>query len=138
MAEKGFGITFEYQDDDDAWITVGAVEDATPLSISKDTIETTHHGTPNAHKTFVGGLVEFGEASIVIQFDPTDSKHLELRNRAKTACESARPYRFTYGDTGETVESFSAICVGFEPSTPLADKITATVTFKPSGGSTLS
>ena len=54
-----------------------------------------------------------------------------LRNRARTAHESPQMYRFTFGDVGETVESFSAICTGFEPSTPIDDKITATVTFKP-------
>lgn len=137
MSEKGFGIIFEYTTDGGTtWVPVGEIEDATPLSISKDTYETTHHGTSNGHKTFEGGLVDFGEASIVVQYDPTDTEHTLLRNRAATAHETAEDYRFTFADTGATVESFSAICTGFEPSTPIDNKITATVSFKASGGAT--
>jgi len=138
MAEKGFGIIFELTTDGGTtWDAVGAVEDATPVSISKDTYETTHHGTTNGHKTFAGGLVEFGEASITIQYNPDDTEHIELRTRAATANESAQQYKFKFADTGATIETFSAICTGFEPATPIDTKITAVVTFKPSGGSTL-
>lgn len=138
MSVKGFGIQFEYTTDEGTtWVVVGAVEDATPVSISKDTYETTHHATANGHKTFEGGLVEIGEASVVVQYDPTDTTHLELRSRALTAHESPQAYRFTYADTGATVESFSAICTGFESSTPVDNKMTATITFKPSGTPTL-
>ena len=138
MSEKGFGIIFEYTTDGGTtWTPVGEIEDATPISISKDTYETTNHGTTDGHKTFEGGLVELGEASIVVQYDPTGTEHLLLRTRALAAHETAQDYRFTFGDTGATVESFSAICIGFEPATPIDNKITATVTFKPSGGATL-
>lgn len=134
MSEKGFGIIFEYDTDGTpTWQAIGEVEDATPSAISKDTYETTHHGTVAGAKTFEGSLVDFGEASIVIQYDPADTHHEVLRTRAATANETAQDYRFTFGDTGATAETFSAVCTGFEPGVPIADKITATVTFKLSG-----
>lgn len=137
MSQKGFGIIFQYTTDGGtSWTPVGAVEDVTPPSISKDTYETTHHGTSNGEKTFEGGLVDNGEASIVIQYDVSNTNHQELRARAKTAHESAKDYRFVWADTGATVDEFSAICTGFEPSNPMDDKVTATVTFKLSGGVT--
>jgi hypothetical protein len=137
MSEKGFGITFEYTvDTGSTWLPVGSIQDATPPAISKDTYETTHHGTPGGHKTFAGSLVDFGEASIVIQYDPDNAAHLALRTRAATANETAQMYQFTYADTGATVESFTAVCTGFESATPIDNKITATITFKLSGAST--
>lgn len=137
MAEKGFGIIFNYTTDDGStWTPVGEVADATPLSISKDTYETTHHGTTDGHKTFEGGLVDFGEASVVVNYDPTDAGHALMRTRAATAGETAQLYQFTFADTGETVESFSAICTGFEVGAPIDDKLSATITFKASGGAT--
>lgn len=138
MSEKGHGIVFEYTTDGGStWIPVGEVADATPPSISKDTYETTHHGTTDGHKTFEGSLVDFGEANITVNYDPANAGHVVMRTRAATAHESPQQYQFTYGDTGETVETFSAICIGFEAATPLADKLSATITFKASGGATL-
>lgn len=139
MSQKGFGIVFEYDADGvPTWTPVGLVEDATPLSITKDTYQTTHHGTTDGHKTFEGGLVDFGEASITVQYDPDDTQHTFLRTRATTAHDSPADYRFTFADTGATVETFSAIVTGFEVNTPIDDKITATITFKASGGATQS
>lgn len=137
MSERGFGIKLEYTTDGGStWVEVGEVVDGTPLSITKDTYETTHHGTAAGHKTFEGGLVDFGEATLVVNYDPTDVGHALMRTRAATAHESAQQYQFTYGDTGATVETFTAICTGFEPAVPIDDKITATITFKASGGAT--
>ena len=139
MSEKGFGVIFEYTTDaGTTWTPVGEVMNATPGGITKDTYETTHHQTPDGHKTFKGALVDHGEASIEIQYDPAGSAHGELRSRAATAHEDPQMYRFTYGDTGATVESFSAICTGFQPGVELAGMIMATVTFKVSGGITQS
>lgn len=133
MSQKGFGIVFEYKDANETWTAVGAVEDATPPSITKDTYETTHHQTPNGHKTFSGGLVDFGEASLTIQYDPSDAAHTEMRTRAATACDEPQEYRFTLADAATTVDTFRAIVTGFEVSTPVDNKITATITFKASG-----
>ena len=134
MSEKGFGIIFEYTTDGGSnWTPVGEVKDATPANITKDTYETTHHATPDGIKTFKGSLVDYGEATVTIQYDPASAVHAELRTRAATAHEDPQMYRFTYGDTGATVESFSAVCTGFEPTAALAGMIMATLTFKISG-----
>ena len=132
MSKKGFGIKLEYTTDGGTtFLVVGEVVDGTPSGITKGTYETTHHASPNGHKEFEAGLVEFGEATLMINYDPADVGHLELRTRAATAHETANAYKFTYG--GSTIDTFSAFCVGFEPATPIDDKITASVTFKPAG-----
>lgn len=137
MSVKGFGIILQYTTDGGTtWTPTGAVEDATPPSISKDTYETTHHGTANGIKTFVGSLVDNGEASIDIQYDMANTGHVELRTRAATAHEEAQDYRFIWGDTGATIDEFAAVCTGFAPQSPIDNKVLATVSFKLSGAVT--
>lgn len=137
MSEKGFGIVFQYTTDGGTtWTPLGEVADATPPQSSKDTYEDTHHATPNGAKTFKGGLVDTGEASVVVNFDPADTGHILMRTRSETAHEAPQDYRFIYGDTGATIEEFSAICTGFSPETPIDDKMSATITFKLSGSVT--
>lgn len=134
MSVKGFGIKLQYTTDSGTtWTDTGGVEDADPAAVSKDTYETTHHGTANGIKTFMGGLVDNGEASIDIQYDMANTTHVELRTRAATAHESPQDYRFIWGDTGATIDEFSAICTGFAPAAPIDNKVLATVSFKLSG-----
>lgn len=131
---KGFGIKLQYTTDGGtSWLDVGAVEDANPPGSTKDTYETTHHGTPNGIKTFMGGLVDAGEASIDIQYDVANVGHQELRTRVNTAHEAPQDYRFVWGDTGATIDEFSAIATGFAPQAPIDNKVLATVSFKLSG-----
>lgn len=137
MSQKGFGIKLQYTTDSGTtWTDTGAVEDATPPAISKDTYETTHHGTANGIKTFMGGLVDNGEASIDVQYDVSNTTHQALRTRAATAHEAPQDYRFVWADSGAQVDEFSAICTGFAPANPIDDKVTATISFKLSGAVT--
>lgn len=136
MAIQGFGVTFEYENPSDTWVTVGEVIDVTPPSVSKDTIDTTHHGTSNGQRTFLGGLVDAGEATVEVNYDITDTGHVYLRGKALTANDSPTGFRFTYSDGASTVETFEAIVTGFEASTPIDDRVTASITLKLSGGLT--
>lgn len=134
MSVKGFGIKLQFTTDSGTtWTDTGAVEDANPPASSKDTYETTHHGTPNGIKEFMGGLVDTGEASIDVQYDMANTGHIELRTRANTAHEAPQDYRFVWGDTGATIDEFSAICTNFAPQSPIDNKVLATISFKLSG-----
>lgn len=134
MSEKGFGVVFQYTTDGGTtWTALGDVKDATPPSFSKDVYETTNHGNANGHKTFKGALVEMGDASVQVQYDPADAGHIVMRTRALAAHEEPQDYRFIMGDTNTTVEEFSAILTGFEVVTPIGSEILANLTFKPSG-----
>ena len=134
MAEKGFGIVFQYTTDDGTtWLPIASLEDATPPSESKDTIETTNHGSVGGVREFIGGLVDSGEGSLDIQYDPADTGHIELRTRAATAFEAPEKYRFVFADTGATIDEFTAVCTGFTPKSELEGKLMASVSFKASG-----
>lgn len=131
MSVKGFGTKFQYTTDSGAtWVDLGEVINPTPPAPTKETYDTTHHGT-NGHRTFVGSLVDGGEASVEVMFDPADTGHQLLMTRANTPHEFPQEYRVVQSDA--TIIEFYAICTGYSPAIPLEDKMTQTFNFKVSG-----
>ena len=138
MAEGAYGIQFEYSSNDGgAYTALGEITDLTPPSITKDTIETTHHGSSGI-KSYIGGLVDFGEVSVTVNYDPDGTDDIAIRNLAKTANETVgtKQYRITYA-SGST-EIFDAIVTGFEQEAPIDGKLSATFTLKVTGAVTYS
>lgn len=136
-AEAAFGITFGYADTiDGSYTSLGEISDLTPPSITKDIIETTNHGSTNGVKTYIGGLVDNGEASVTVNYDPEDAAHTAVRNLAKTAHEATSAlkfFKFTFANSGASTEAFQGIVTGFEQSAPIDDKLSATFTIKVTG-----
>lgn len=139
MATHSFGITFSYDADTNVggsptYVALGEVSDITPPSISKDVIDTTHHGSTGGVRTFVGGLVDNGEMSVTVNYDPATASQTALRDLAKTANTGAvSAFKIAYNNTDASTLEFDGIVTGFEQSTPIDDVIKATITIKVSG-----
>lgn len=134
MSVKGFGTTFQYTTDGGtSWTNVGEVINPTPPAPSKEVYDTTHHGSASGTRTKEGSLVDPGQASVEVLFDPENTGHQLLMTRANTAHESPQTYRITQADAGATIIEFTAICVGYTPVIPMDDKLTQTFTFEVSG-----
>lgn len=99
-------------------------------SMSKTAIDMTAHNSADKYREKLGGLRDAGDVSFDINWNPTDLTHQPLLDDFHDD-DDPRDYRITYPD-GSTIE-FSAVCIGFEPSAPLDDKLTASVTFAVSG-----
>ena len=147
MAEKSHGMTFSWSTNngtDDQ--VVGELVDITVPSISKETIETTNHGSSGI-RNYMGGLIDYGECSITVNYDVDDdvssstTNHEGLRDLAATAFETAgtgddtKVFIITFPDTSSTM-TFGGIVTGFELSTPIDDVVKATYTIKVSGSVT--
>tara|TARA_R100000773_G_scaffold29104_1_gene24976 strand:- start:868 stop:1326 length:459 start_codon:yes stop_codon:yes gene_type:complete len=143
--EKSNGITFKYSDDGGSTMTtLGQLVDITVPTISKDSIEVTNHGSAG-HREFMGGLVDMGEATVVVQYDggkdggaSADAQgHTGLRALAATAYEAtptANVFEINFPDGDK--QEFKGIVTGFEMGTPVDEIITATFTIKVSGAVT--
>lgn len=143
MAEKSHGMTFSWSTDGGSTDElVGELVDITVPSISKETIETTNHGSSGV-RNYLGGLIDYGECSITVNYDVDDdvasstTNHEGLRNLAATAFETTTNKEFviTFPDTNSTM-TFGGIVTGFELSTPIDDVVKATYTIKVSGSVT--
>lgn len=58
-----------------AYVTVARVDDLDGPSRTRESIEATHLRSPNQHKEFMPGLMDGGEVTFLVQFDPRDATH---------------------------------------------------------------
>lgn len=132
MPKKGFGTKFQYTTDGGTtWTDVGELVDIVPPAPSKDVIDTTHHGSVSGTRTKMGGLVDPGQSSIEVQFDPDNTTHQALQTRANTAHEEPETYRIVY-PTGTIIE-FDSVCTGYSPTVEMDGKLLQTFSFDNSG-----
>lgn len=134
-AMLGYGSVFQVQTESspDNYVDMAEVISITPPSFSLDQVDVTHMASPNRNREFISGLNDPGECSFDINFIPgnaTDDRMFELLS-LPTGTSRARNCRISYPN-GVTW-SFQAELTGYEPTVPVDDKMTATVTFKVSG-----
>ncbi|MFB6517439.1 phage tail tube protein [Streptomyces sp. NPDC056401] len=132
----GFGTQFKRGDGAGAEV-FSALADVTNVSgpgLSRETIDVTSHGSPDAWMEFIGGLKDGGEVSIDVNYDPAN--HDDLIDDFDD--DAPRNYQIVFPDQDTTTWAFKAVMTGFEPEAPYDDKLSATLTFKVSGKPTIS
>jgi len=136
MAKKGFGSRFSILSGSNQ-ADIGELLSISGPSYSKETIDTTHMGSTDEFRTFIGGLRDAGEVTFDVQVNllaaDTDN-HLKLL----TSLEDDDTPVAMECDLGNVATfSFSGIVTAFEPEAPLDDKQTCSITVKISGKPTL-
>jgi len=131
----GYGSVFQVQTESspDNYVDMAEVNSITPPSFSLDQVDVTHMASPNRNREFISGLNDPGECSFDMNFIPgnaSDDRIFELLS-LPTGTSRARNCRVSFPN-GVTW-SFTAELTGYEPTVPVDDKMTATVTFKVSG-----
>lgn len=129
QARIGYGSTFAMMDNaasPPAYVTLGEITSITPPSESTDIVDVTHMQSPNATREFIMGLTDPGEASFEMNFVPGSISDELIRavraTRAATSCQITFPNSVTW--------TFDGLVTGYEPTDPVDDKMTATVTIK--------
>jgi hypothetical protein len=87
-------------------------------------------------KQRIAGLIDNGEISLDVMWDPADAEHINLYSdlvgRASTT------FSITWPDSGEEIWTFSAFVSQFQPTAAVDDKLTASVTLTTTGAITVS
>jgi len=126
-ASIGYGAEFEISTDGgDTWSGVGEVMSITPPSDAIDIIDATHMASPDRTREFITGLRDPGECSFEMNFVPGSAGDTLLQAVRDAAVRVS--CRITYNNA--VIWTFSGILTGYEPTVPIDDKMTATVTFK--------
>lgn len=130
-AKTGHGVLFKIENGDSpaVFTSIGEVTSVTPPAIARDAIDATHTASPEKWREFIAGLKDGGEASADINFVPGSVGHGLLMDQLDL--DDASVCQITFPDG--SMFDFSAILTGYQPSVPIDDKMTATVTFKVSG-----
>jgi predicted secreted protein len=131
----GYGTRFQIEDDNSpaAFIDVAEVFNVAPPNPQTDTVEATHNLSPDRTREYIAGLIEPGEASFEMNFIPGSTA--DARIQALRASGVAKNCRVIFPNN--TTWTFLGIVTGFEPATPVDDRMTATVTLKVSGSTTI-
>ena len=112
---------------------VSEVIEVTPPNAVADDVDATHYTSPNRTREYIQGLIEPGEASFGMNRVPggtTETALLALQT-------SGAPRMFRFEWPNNTIWDFPAYVKGYETTSPIDDRMTATCTLKVTGSSTI-
>lgn len=125
LARIGHGTTFE-RDNGATFDAIAEITSLTPPQYARETVDTTNFSSVERYRDFISGLRDAGEASLEINWIPTDSTYqLLLSDFDNDDCVG---YKIVLPDTSEV--AFDAFVTGITPQVPLEDKMTASITLK--------
>lgn len=133
--EIGYGVTLHVSDAFPAVTPtnlLGNVIDTTPPNPTRDIIDVTSSSSLNMAREFIAGLIDYGEVTIEMNWLPGDSTDALLRGIALE--RNPRTWKLTWTQmTPDVTCTFAAFLTGYERNSPMADKMTATLTLKVTG-----
>jgi hypothetical protein len=126
---------FQTEDSPNDWVDIGEVSNITPPSATTDMIDVTHMQSPDGRREFVPGLIDPGECSFDMNYIPGSVGDLLLLALLDLAPSQRKRWcRIIYPNG--VLHDFEALIQTYAPTIPTDDKMTATVTFKVTGGIT--
>lgn len=128
----GFGTLFKRGDGagPEVFTTVANVTSISNPEMARVTYDATAHDSPNHRREHVGGLVDGGECTITLNYDP--DAHAALRDDLDDI--EPRNYQIVWPvQAGGGVDQFSAYLTGISGESPHDNLITAELTFKVTG-----
>jgi predicted secreted protein len=132
----GFGTKLQRGDggSPEIFTAIANVKKIDGPEIKRDTIDTTDHDSPDEWEEVIGSIKRSGEIQLDLNYHP--SKHDVLV--ADIGDKTPRNYKIIFPDTALSTWTFQAIFIGFKPSAPSDDMLSATLTIKVTGKPTLS
>jgi hypothetical protein len=132
MAAKiGLGTVVAYESSTPGtYTTVGEIFEFSGTSLSMDTVDATDFSHTDGHRRFIAGLIDAGEVTFTLHFDPALTVYGAIDTIFKA--RTAKNWKFTYA--GSTVNTIvSALVTGLGRAVPMDEKMTMEVTLKLSG-----
>lgn len=134
MADKyaAFGAKLRYQTAPDIWADIAGIRDMSGPGVSGDVVDVTTHDSPSAFREFLKTVIDPGEVSFDLVFDPEDTEgqgKLEDESVARTF----DLYQVMYNTTNSKIWEFNACVTQLEPNQPVEGEISASISMKLSG-----
>jgi hypothetical protein len=116
---------------------IANLADVSGPSLALDTVEVTHHGSQA--KEFAATLVDGGDVSFPINWDPAEATHKNTAGGLSYALlnKQLKDFKIVYPDQAGSSIAFSAFVVGFEPDGPVTGKLSAKLKLRISGAVTM-
>lgn len=134
IARIGHGTQFQRGNSDgppETFTNVHELIAFEPPDVQADDIEVSHLESPGGYKEYIRGMLDAGEVSFSINWDPTGrATHAQIRT--DYAAGTSRNYRFVLPGAIETV-TFPGYVKGLKRNVAPNGAITADITLKVSG-----
>lgn len=134
-AAIGYGTSYEIWDASlvtPAFVQVAEVFNVTPGEATADRIDATHYKSPDRRREYIGGLIDSGEASIELNWEPGSDTDVLLRDLFTSG--ATVEHRITFPNN--VTLTYDASIIGFSKALPLDDRMTATISVAVSGAET--
>lgn len=128
-ARLGYGATFSIGDGGgtEVFTALSEVIEVGPPSLSRASVDATHHGSAERYQDFIPGLRDPGEVPLMLNY--TNTAYVTLL--AKYNTDTVTNYRVA-GPNG-AIWQFAGFITSLESEIPIDDKMAISVTFKVSG-----
>jgi len=141
MGISSFGTLLQQGDGGtptEAFTTIAEVLDISGPGLSLGMEDGTHHSSTGGWREQIPTLLDGGQVSFDIQYDPVGATHDASTGLIKDMEDKTlRNFQLVFPDSGSTTWSFAAYVAEFEPGAPVEGKLTASVTLQLSGQPTL-
>ncbi len=137
MKYHAFGALLQYEDSGSpgTFINVAEIKDISGPGESLDTVDATTHSSPSATREFLAGLLDPGEVSFSIAYDPEDASGQAFMIAALRTRE-LNNFRIVSKTTNDAFREFEGFVTGFEPKDPVEGIIEADFSIKVTGAVT--
>lgn len=135
-AISSFGTLLKIGDGEgsESFTAIAQVMDISGPEQTLGTQEVTPQTAPNGAKVYIPTLLDGGDVSMDINYEPAGATHDQTTGLIKDQTDrTLRNFELVFPDTGTTTWSFSAFVTKFAPTAPVEGALTASITLKISG-----
>lgn len=130
----GHGTLLKLHDGVSTYTTVLEVTDISGPGLSADSVELTSHDSASKFREFMAGLVDAGEISFTVNWQPAATTHGNTAGLLYVAQNRlTRLWQLIWPDSGTTTYGFYAFITSLSPNAPIDDKLSADITIKITG-----
>lgn len=132
----GHGTILAYGDggSPETFTALAEVNNISGPGMSADAPDATHMESPEGFREFIGGLKDPGEITVECAHLPGNATQDASTGVLSLFSSGAKTnWRITFPDDPATIWNFEAVVTGFEPDTPIDDKMMLSITLKLSG-----
>lgn len=132
MSKKlGLGTALSVQHPTTSYGAIGQIRGLRTGEAKGSKKESTTLDTTGAFHTYLFGLIDAGEATFDVVYDPGSNSHKYLSSLLKA--RAAKNWKVTYPTTAFPAKTFSAAVIGMGEEIPLDDLIMCSVTLGKTG-----
>jgi len=134
-AKIGWGAAFHLDNAAGVLTELAEITAITPPNPTQAVVEATHFKSANRRREYIAGLIEDGEGTFEMNYDPNSATDSLIRTALSDGV--TRDYRIDIPDGASTWQvSGQCVVVGYERNIPIDDRMTATLTVRFTGAST--